>query len=443
MRIKIKEKKLFKKLIKRNFNFELNSIDSFCIDSRLVQKNDIFMPIKGNHINPHHFISEVLIKNPAAIFSEKEFKNNNIINVNSTKKTLNQISKKWIKSFKQPTIAITGSNGKTTTKEMLMSIFKSVYTINHTKGNYNSSIGLPINLFNFSLDAEVNIIEMGANKPKEINGLCQIIRPDYGLITNIHSAHIGNFKSFEELLETKLAIFKNTSNNGKIFENNDDINISQYCKNLTNKISFGFKNSKVDFFGKWTVKDNKEQFSINGKKILNPYLNKIMAHNMLASYSISSTYGINHQVIIDALRKFNFVKGRGRHINKNGYLIIDDTYNANFESFKIGIESFMNMFCKGRKVLVIGDMKELGLESKKKHINLGEYINKKNPDLVFSFGELIFDTTSQLKNKKTSSKHFTDIRILIDNLKSDLIKGDAIYFKASRSLKFENIIKAL
>lgn len=443
MRIKIQEKKLFKKLINRNFNFELKDIDSLCIDSRLVQKNDIFVPIKGNHIDPHNFISEVLTKNPAAIFSEKEFKNNNIIKVSSTKKILHQISKKWIKNFKQPTIAITGSNGKTTTKEMLINIFKSVYKINNTKGNYNSSIGLPINLFNFSLDAELNIIEMGASKPKEINDLCQITKPDFSLVTNVHNAHIGNFESFEELLETKLAIFKNTLASGKIFENNDDINISKYCKNLKNKISFGFKNSTVDFFGKWEIKNNKEQFSINGKKILNPYLNKIMAHNMLASYSISSTYGINHQTIIEALQKFNFIKGRGRHIKKNGYLIIDDTYNANFESFKIGIESFMNMYCEGRKILVIGDMKELGLQSKQNHISLGKYINKQNPDLLFSFGDLIFDTTSQIKNKKTNFKHFKDIKTLTDNLKSDLMKGDAIYFKASRSLKFENIIKAL
>ena len=443
MRIKIKEKELFKKLIKRNFNIELNTVDSFCIDSRLVQKNDIFMPIKGDYIDPHNFISKVLIKKPAMIFSEREFKNNNVIKVDSTKKILNKLSKQWIKSFNNPTIAITGSNGKTTTKEMLASIFKSVYKTNNTKGNYNSSIGLPINLFSFSLDAEINIIEMGASKPNEINDLCQIINPDYGLITNIHNAHVGNFDSFEELLETKLAIFKNTVNSGTIFENNDDINISKYCKGLKNKISFGFKNSKVDFFGKWKLTDKEAQFSINGKNIFNQYLNKIMAYNMLASYSIASVYGINHQSIVNSLRKFNFIKGRGRHINKNGYLIIDDTYNANFESFKIGIDSFMKMIYKGRKILVIGDMKELGLQSKQDHINLGKYIDKKSPDLVFSFGDLISDTISQVNNTKTISKHFIEIKTLIDNLKSNLVEGDAIYFKASRSLNFENIIKSI
>ena len=250
-------------------------------------------------------------------------------------------------------------------------------------------------------------------------------------------------KSFKQLLKTKLSIFENVLDSGKIFENNDDINISKYCKGLKNKISFGFQNSKVDFFGEWKVKNKKTQFLINGKIISNQYLNKIMAYNMLASYSICNVYGIEHQIIIDSLKNFNFVKGRGRHINKNGYLIIDDTYNANFESFKIGIESFMDMKYKGRKILIIGDMKELGKQSKKDHINLGKYINQESPDLVFGTGQLITDTISQLKNSKTISKYFIDKKTLIENLKSELMKGDAIYFKASRSLNFENIIKKL
>jgi UDP-N-acetylmuramoyl-tripeptide--D-alanyl-D-alanine ligase len=443
MRIKIKEKELFKKLIKRNFNYELKNIDSFCIDSRLVKKNDIFMPIKGNYIDPHNFISDVLKNKPAMIFSEQVYDNKNIIKVDSTKKVLNEISKKWIKHFKQTVIAITGSNGKTTTKEILTSIFSYIYKSNNTKGNYNSSIGLPVNLFNFSLDAEINIIEMGASKPNEIDQLCQIVKPHYSVITNIHNAHIANFNTFEELVKTKLSIFKNTINQGLIFENNDDINISKYCEDKKNKITFGFKNSKVDFFGKLKLSDNDFQFSVNGKNIHNKYLNKIMAKNILASYSIARTYGIDHENIVKALKNFNFVKGRGRHINKNGYLIIDDTYNANFESFKSGIDSFMNITNKGRKILVIGDMKELGVRSKQDHINLGKYINKHTPDIVFSYGELVSETINEIQNSNTISKHFKEMKTLIENLKTDLMKDDAIYLKASRSLNFENIIKEI
>ncbi len=443
MRIEIKEKELFRELIYKNYNIKLGSINSLCIDSRLVQANDIFIPIVGNMIDPHKFIPNIIKSKPALIFSQQPFESNNIIKVKSTKNVISHLSKQWIKAFKQSTIAITGSNGKTTTKEMLVNIFKTVKNVNYTKGNYNSTIGLPINLFNFTLNAKINIVEMGASKPNEINFLSKIINPKYSLITNIQNAHIGNFKSHDHLVKTKLALFKNTLENGKIFENNDDINISNYCQGVKNKISYGFKNSNVDFFGKWKLTNSNPNFSINGKKIHNNFLNKIMAKNILPSYSISRTFGIGHDDIIKGVKKFNFLNGRGRHINKNGYLIIDDTYNANFQSFKIGIESFMSINNKGRKILVVGDMKELGNESIYEHIKLGNFINDQNPDIVFSYGEIISNAIKVLENKKIFSKHFIERKKLTDDLKSEIEKGDAIYFKASRSLNFENIIKAI
>ena len=443
MRIEIKEKELFKNLIYQNYNYKLNEVDSFCIDSRLVQKNDIFLPLVGDNIDAHKFIPQVIKSKPALIFSHEEFEDHNVIKVDSTKSIISQLAKQWIKAFKQSTIAITGSNGKTTTKEMLVNIFKTESDINYTKDNYNSTIGLPMSLFNFSLNAKINIVEMGASKPNEINFLSKIISPTYSVITNIQNAHIGNFKSFDELVNTKLALFKNTTKNGKIFENNDDINISNYCQNITNKVSFGFKNSNVDFYGKWELINSKPELTINGKNIYNNFLNKIMAKNILSSYSISRICGIKHINIIEALKNFNFANGRGRYINKNGYLIIDDTYNANFESFKIGIESFMTLKNKGRKILVVGDMKELGNESKCEHIKLGNFINEKTPDIVFSFGDEILNTIKEIKNKNIFSKHFIEKKILIDNLKSEITKGDAIYLKASRSLNFEKIIKTI
>ena len=150
MRIKIKEKRLFKKLIKRNFGLELKEIDSFCTDSREIKKNDIFLPIKGKKIDSHKFIPDVINKKAAIIFSEFDFHDKNIIKVKSTKETLKKLSSEWIKFFDKPIIAITGSNGKTTTKELLKKTFNYSHNTNHTIGNYNSSIGLAVNLFNFS-----------------------------------------------------------------------------------------------------------------------------------------------------------------------------------------------------------------------------------------------------------------------------------------------------
>ena len=159
MRIKIKEKKLYKELINKNFGIKLNKINSFCTDSREIKPYDIFLSIKGKNVDSHKFIHDILQKKPSIIFSEIDFNNKNIIKVKSTKETLKNISIQWMKNFKNPIIGITGSNGKTTTKEMLNKIFSYKYNTNCTTGNFNSSIGLPINLFNFSLDAKITILD--------------------------------------------------------------------------------------------------------------------------------------------------------------------------------------------------------------------------------------------------------------------------------------------
>ena len=440
MRIKIQEKELFKKLIDKNFNLELNNVNGICTDSREVKKGDIFIPIKGKQLDPHKFIPDVIEKKPSMIFSEIQFQDENIINVKSTKDTLKKLSSDWIRFFKKPIIAITGSNGKTTTKEMLNDIFRHTHKTNYTSGNYNSSVGLPVNLFQFCLDAKFTILEMGANEPNEIDYLCQIAKPNYSLITNIQNAHIGNFDSFDELINTKMSIFKNTFINGKIFENADDINIVKNSKGIKNKVRFSFKDSKVDFFGEFKIIKGKNHFFINGKEIFNSQLNRIMAQNMLASYSIAAVLGVEHNIIEKVFQNFKFLKGRGKQIKKNGYLIIDDTYNANLESFQFGINSFMQVQCKGKKILIIGDMKELGDKSERHHYDLGEYINIQKPSIVFSVGNLIHKTLSKIKNKEITCHHFKTMNSLINNLKSTLNKGDAIYLKASRSMKFENII---
>ena len=443
MRIKIKEKDLFKKFLNRNFNREIKNIDSFCLDSRLLEKNDIFLPIKGKNFDPHNILPDILKKKPALVFSETKINDERVVLVDSSKDILLKLAKEWMSFFNIPIIAITGSNGKTTTKEMLVEIFKSKFKINYSKGNYNSLIGLPVNTFEFSLDADYTIVEMGASKPNEINELCKIIKPDLSLITNIHEAHIGNFNSFDDLVKTKTAIFKNTDINGIIFENFDDINIKNFCKKIKNRVSFSLKNKNVDFFGLWKTEKGKKTFFINNQKIYNQNLNEIMAKNIIASYAIASSKGISHNQIIDTLKRFTFLKGRGQIIKRNGYLIVDDTYNANYESFKAGINSFMKLSHKGRKILVIGDMKELGKKAKDSHIHLGNYINNKSPDIVYSFGELIAYTSKQLFDSNINTKHFKKVSKMIEDIKLNIIKGDAIYFKASRSLEFEKIINTI
>ena len=445
MRIEIIEKELFKNLIKQNFNFDIdiNNINSICTDSRFIEKNDIFIPIKGKKTDGHKFINDAIAKDASIIFSEKSIQNNRVINVDSTKKSLKDLSIQWINFFKKPIIAITGSNGKTTTKEMIRSILDSVSKTNYTIGNYNSSIGLPMNLFNFSLSSNPIVLEMGANNPGEIDYLCKIAKPDYSIITNIQNAHIGNFKSIKDLIKTKISIFKNTNSEGLIFENSDDLYISDMCKNFSNKIRFGFNDKSVDFFGTIKIINNKINFQINGKTIHNSNINEIMAKNMLAAYSLAYTYGIEHEIIKNIFKNFIFLNGRGNHIHSKGYLIVDDTYNANIDSFKSGINSFLSINSKGRKFLIIGDMKELGDKTISYHLELGKFINNQKINFVFGVGLEIQNTISVINNSQICSKHFENKKELINFLKIELRKNDAIYLKASRSMHFEKIIEKL
>ena len=164
---------------------------------------------------------------------------------------------------------------------------------------------------------------------------------------------------------------------------------------------------------------------------------------MLVAYSVASTYGIDHQIIINRLKKFNFISGRGNQIIKNDLLLINDTYNASLESFIIGIDSFLAMKSKGNKILVIGDMGELGSKNDEYHYKLGNHINQKLPNIVLGLGASIKKTISKISNKKIYVKHFDTKNLLLNKLKNTAKKGDAIYFKASRSMNFEKIINQL
>ena len=173
-------------------------------------------------------------------------------------------------------------------------------------------------------------------------------------------------------------------------------------------------------------------------------MNIILAKNMLAAYSVASTYWIKHEEIIKVLKKFKPIDGRGNIIHHNDIIIVNDSYNANLNSFKAGIKDFMNLnISKGRRILIIGDMHELGTKSNKYHQLLAEYIDKKEPDFVFAFGLHVQTTINEIKNKQIHKKYYSNKENLLQGLRKILIKGDLLYFKGSRSTQLESIIEKL
>ena len=434
MRIKITDKKKFIKMFNSTYkNNPIKKINGITIDSRKVMKDDIFFPIKGKNFDGHYFINNA-ISNGAICFSEQKYTGKNIIYTESIINEINSICKKWKKISKAKIIGITGSNGKTTTKDLLYHIFKNNYSTSKTIGNFNSSIGFPISFLSTKLTDDFCILEYGASKPKEIKKLCNIIRPDISYITNVSKAHIENFKSFNQLYETKLDLYKYTKESGKCFINSNNITIDK-LKLKSKSILFDIsKNNNIEFI----IDNNDSYLKINNKKIYIPNHLIHIIDNILATCLISKSCNINDKKINNSLKSFNLPNGRGNIINYSYYKIIDDSYNANPESTILAINRFSQMHSSGKKILVIGDMLELGKDAIKEHKNIACELNKSTIDIILSYGRLSSNISENIIAKK-HSKHYTNkikLKIELNNLIS---KDDIVYLKGSRSMQLEKL----
>ena len=436
MRISIKEKESFKNLINKMFNTNIKTINSFCIDSRQLQKNDIFLAIKGNNSDGHDFIEDAINAKASMIFSEKNYKNKKIINVRSTKEVLKNLAYNWINLFNKPIIAITGSNGKTTTKELLYHIMNKKFSCSKTIGNFNSTIGLPITFLNSKLNDDYCILEYGASKPDEIEYLCNIIRPDLSYVTNVSYSHIANFESLKQLNETKLYLYSATKKTGKCFINTDLIKINKDTLK-SSYLEYSINNHsklKCDFI------PLKKQLIINDVTIQIPDQLGHLKENILGVYMIAYYLGIENKEIINSINSFDLPRGRGNIVKYNEFSLLDDSYNANPSSFKIAIKRLNNINVKGKKILVVADMLELGSIARDEHENIARLINNTNIDIIITYGNLS-EITQKYISKKKYSKHYNNknkMKIEINNL---ICENDIIYLKGSRSMGLEYIYK--
>ena len=424
-------------ILKRKFH-------AISINSKKIKKDDIFIAIKGLNFDGHDYINEAF-KNGAiaAIISDEEKISKNTILVNDTKKSLADISSLFLMKFKPFVIGITGSNGKTTTKELIKSILDSNYGTNKilaTQANYNNDIGLPLTIFNLNSEHSHIVLEMGMNHPKEISYLANIAPPNFAVITNIGEAHIENFKNREAIANEKKDILRNLKAEGTAILPKDSEFFNFLVKDL--------KNVKVLSFGMRKDADISCEL-LNHKKILikTPKYDleiksKLLGHNnisnILAAVTCAYQLKINPTKIKEGIENITPIPSRLElKEGKKRAAIIDDTYNANPSSFLSAIE-VLDEF-PGKKILVIGDMAELGENSRIYHQELSRTIKESKINITLGLGKYTKEIITLLGRNNTWFRSKDD---LVKHLYS-CMKGSTILVKGSRSMKMEEVVKKL
>ena len=450
---------IIKELSKIKNKIPLVKADKARINSKEVNKNDIFFAIKGKKNDGNKYIGEAF-KNKASLVVvnkvQNKFNSKRQIKVRNTLKFMTKISKIFRQNIDTNIIAITGSCGKTTLKELLGNVLGKISSVSISPKSYNNKFGVPLSLLNLKHSDEFGVLEVGMDKKGEIDNLTNIIKPNVGLITNINYAHAKNFKNIKQIALAKAEIIKNILPNGFVVLNADDSFFKLHKKIAENKninvISFGIKTKKANV-KLFNIKKVKKAFKIKVKLndkfkyfiISNNFQSNI--YNILSALSVISIYKdvlkLNEKIFLD----FRSPAGRGDHstikIGNKKINLIDESYNSNPLSLKSALKNYDNIDTKKyRKYLLLGDMMELGSHSKKLHQSIVPIINETNIDKVFVMGKMvreIFDNIVKVKRGRILENKSG----IFELIKKDFNNNDYLMIKASNATGFNSIVNNL
>jgi len=435
-------------------------IASVLIDSGNIVKSSLFIAIKGDKFDGHDFLRDAL-KNGAAsvVINKSKFKSFQdvdvpVITVKDTTKALGDIAAVWRKKLKTKIIAITGSSGKTSTKEMTALLLNEKFSVNKTVGNNNNHIGVPLTLLSTNEKHDMLVLELGTNHYGEIEYTANIAQPDFALITNIGYSHLEFLIDKKGVFKEKEALFRITAErNGFLFINTDDKILKKAYKNYKNKLTYGFqshgKDSSLDVACKITgyTDEGKPLLEINYKnkkvKQVLPVYGEHNAYNFLASAAVGIKLGLSKKEIESAAAKLRAVDKRLNVKNFKDFILIDDTYNANPESMKYAFGLLSKIKTHTRKIALLGDMFELGKEEIALHKKLSEKINKSEINELYTIGKRMKYLYDAVNNSKIFKKHFRtreNLKLYLNQLE---LKDSVVLVKGSRGMKMEEFVKIL
>ena len=404
-------------------------------DTRCIEPNQLFFALKGDNFNGNKFALEAL-KNDAgyAIIDENEYaKTEQFITVTNVLETLQELANYHRNYLGVPILAITGSNGKTTSKELIDAVLSKKFNTVATVGNLNNHIGVPLTLLSMNKTTEFGIVEMGANHPKEIESLCKIAQPDYGYITNFGKAHLEGFGSIEGVIAAKSELYNYLKENNKFLFLNADDQIQQ--KQLSYKNSFSFGSSKSNIPVEYIIDKEYAEVQCNGI-VFNSFLpGNYNAINMAAAICVGHYFEVPVKSIKEAITNYTPQNNRSQIIELGKTTLLMDAYNANPTSMKAALESF-NKFPANNKVAILGDMFELGATSEKEHQDLVTYLENLNFSRVFLVG------TNFKKAKANSPKiqQFEKFQELEEAIISTDLQNTKVFIKGSRGMALERLL---
>jgi UDP-N-acetylmuramoyl-tripeptide--D-alanyl-D-alanine ligase len=437
-------------------NFKIPGIS---IDSRTIKAGELFIAIRGDQFDGHNFISKAIEMGAAGIIVERRWVEANTammvsihvprLVVENTIHTLGHLARGYRRKYTIPIIAVGGSNGKTTTKEMLKSILSQKYSVLCTEGNLNNHIGVPLTLFRLSKKHEIAVIEIGTNHPGEIKYLCTVLEPTHGLITNIGREHLEFFGSIEGVAKAEGELFDWLANHkGTSFVNMDDKHLVHLIKGSKKTIRYGFSSRGASIKGIVKSLDANAKALVQVKPRANTAFDISVgvpgehnAQNALAATAVGLALKVPRVNIQKALGSFQSASKRMQIQRTAKITILNDTYNANPDSTCAALATLRTMVSKGKKIAVLSDMLELGHQAEELHRQIGKSLSQNGIDILFTIGTLsknIYDAAF-VKTKA----HFENKTLLIEHLLHTLDDGDIILIKGSRGMKMEEVVSAL
>lgn len=424
--------KILTEILKKRYNLSfLEEIADVVMDSRKVQKNSLFFAIN----NGNSYIDDVLNKGVALVIADN-YKGNSskVICVEDSVRAMQELAHEYRKVLGLKVIGITGSNGKTTTKDMIYSILSQKYRCKKTEGNYNNHIGLPFTILQLSDEDEVSVLEMGMSSFGEIDRLCEIAQPDYGVITNIGDSHLEFLKTRENVFKAKGEMIKYISKENLIIfgddyylKNVDGITVGYETENKYQIKEFKDSDNGIEFF----IEDDKYSISLNGK------------HNCIngaMGIVLGKKFGLTVEEIQKGLKNLELTPMRFQKIVKGEIIYINDAYNASPISMRYSLETFDKLYNDIKKVIVLGDMLELGEKEIEYHYEVLEKALTVKADKIYIYGERMKKAFERLL-EKNKIEHFSDKELLKRRIAEEFPQKKAILLKGSRGMKMEEIIE--